>query len=188
MSSSSLTQILRRASGGSRSAANELMPLIYDELRALAQHYLGRERTGHTLQATALVNEAYLKLINQKEVEWRDRSHFFAVAATAIRRILVDHARARNAEKRGGGRQLVQLDASTPDCAESAFDLVALDEALGSLAALNERQARIVEMRFFGGLTIDEVAGVLEIGPRTVDDDWSMARAWLKRRLDPSDG
>ena len=175
--------LLKRASDGDESAVNDLMPLVYKELRALAEHYLQGERPDHTLQATALVNEAYIRLIKQEDVEWRSRAHFFAVAAQAIRRILVDHARTHERIKRGGGRQRVRLDEDLAVREERDLDLVALDEAMERLATLNPRQAQIVEMRFFAGLALKEVAGFLGVSPRTVDGDWSMARAWLRREL-----
>ena len=177
------TMLLKRASDGDESAVNDLMPLVYKELRALAEHYLQGERPDHTLQATALVNEAYIRLIKQEDVEWRSRAHFFAVAAQAIRRILVDHARTHERIKRGGGRQRVRLDEDLAVREERDLDLVALDEAMERLATLNPRQAQIVEMRFFAGLALKEVAGFLGVSPRTVDGDWSMARAWLRREL-----
>jgi RNA polymerase sigma factor (TIGR02999 family) len=178
-----VTQILKRASTGDDSAVNRLMPLVYDELRALAESYLQAERPDHTLQATALVHEAYVRLIRQQDVEWRNRAHFFAVAAQAIRRILVDHARAHQRAKRGGEHQRVLLREDVAVSDESSLDLLALDEAMEKLALLNERQSRIVELRFFGGLTLKEAAEVLDVSPRTVDGDWSMARAWLRREL-----
>ena len=178
-----VTNILKRASDGDESAVNRLLPLVYDELRALAESYLQHERPDHTLQATALVHEAYVRLIKQEEVEWQNRAHFFAVAAQAIRRILVDHARAHEREKRGGGRRRVGLDESVAAAPGRDLDLLALDEALEKLTRLSERQARIVELRFFGGLSLNEVAAFLGVSPRTVDGDWSMARAWLRRAL-----
>ncbi|MGD8451970.1 MAG: sigma-70 family RNA polymerase sigma factor [Phycisphaerae bacterium] len=178
-----ITQILRRASEGHESAVQRLLPLVYEELRALAQSYLSQERPDHTLQATALVHEAYVRLIRQEDVEWRDRAHFFAVAAQAIRRILVDHARARQRVKRGGGRERVQLETDIVQVPQARVDVLAVDEALEKLAAIHERQARIVELRFFGGLNLKEVAEYLGVSPRTVDGDWSMARAWLRREL-----
>ncbi len=178
-----ITRILKRASAGDDSAVNRLMPLVYDELRALAESYLQRERPGHTLQATALVNEAYVRLVRQEAVEWQSRAHFFAVAAQAIRRILVDHARGRQRAKRGGDRERVTLDEDIALPIERDVDLIALDEALQQLSQLHARQAQIVELRFFGGLTLTEVAEYLDVSPRTVDGDWSMARAWLRRAL-----
>jgi RNA polymerase sigma-70 factor, ECF subfamily len=183
-----ITQILVRASQGDESAVNHLLPLVYDELRALAESYLKSERPALTLQATALVHEAYLRLIKQDEVQWQNRAHFFAVAAQAIRRILVDHARGHARQKRGGGRERVRLDEDVAVLQERDVDLVALDEALVKLAQLNPRQAQIVELRFFGGLSLRDVAEVLSVSPRTVDGDWSMARAWLRRALQRGSG
>lgn len=180
---SDVTQILRRASDGDDSAVNRLMPLVYDELRALAESYLKQERSDHTLQATALVHEAYVRLIKQEDVEWQNRAHFFAVAAQAIRRILVDHARSHNRIKRGGDRERVQLSDDVVLLEDRDLDLIALDEGMKKLATLNSRQAQIVELRFFGGLSLKEVANFLGVSPRTVDGDWSMARAWLRREL-----
>jgi RNA polymerase sigma factor (TIGR02999 family) len=158
------------------------MPLVYEELRALAESYLQRERPDHTLQATALVHEAYMRLVKQEEVEWQSRAHFFAVAAQAIRRILVDHARGHLSAKRGGDRKRVRLDQDLA-LPEPDLDLLALDEALEELARLHERQARIVELRFFGGLSLKEVAEYLGLSSRTIDGDWYMARAWLRSKL-----
>lgn len=177
-----LTRILKQASDGDVSALNRLMPLVYNELRAMAEGYLRQERPDHTLQATALVHEAYVRLVKQEEVEWRSRSHFFAVAAQMIRRILVDHARGHQRAKRGGGLQRLRLDDDVPT-AERDVDLVALDEGLQALAKLHPRQAQIVELRFFGGLTLREIAEFVDVSPRTVDGDWSMARAWLRKTL-----
>ena len=181
--SADVTQILKRASDGDDSAVNRLIPLVYDELRALAESYLQTERPDHTLQATALVHEAYVRLIKQEDVEWQNRAHFFAVAAQAIRRILVDHARRHQRAKRGGDRKRVCLEENEVITEERELDLLALDEAMEKLAGLNERQSRIVELRFFGGLTAKEVAEVLGVSSRTVDGDWGMARAWLRREL-----
>ncbi len=180
---SDLTRILQEASAGDDSAVNRLMPLVYRELRALAESHLQKERSGHTLQATALVHEAYVRLIDQRDVVWQNRAHFFAVAAQAIRRILVDHARSRLREKRGGSLQRVALDDELALSTQRGAELLALDEGMARLAELNERQARIVELRFFGGLTVKEAAEVLGVSARTVDGDWSMARAWLSREL-----
>lgn len=178
-----ITAILNEASAGDESAVNRLMPLVYDELRALAQSYLRSERPDHTLQATALVHEAYVRLVKQEEVQWRNRAHFFAVAAQAIRRILVDHARGHQRAKRGGDRQRLLLDENVAAAAERDLDLVALDEALQALSQLHPRQAQIVELRFFGGLSLEEAAEYLKVSPRTVEGDWAMARAWLHRKL-----
>lgn len=178
-----VTAILRRASQGDDSAVNRLLPLVYDELRALAQTYLQAERRNHTLQATALVHEAYVRLVKQDAVEWHDRAHFFAVASQAIRRILVDHARARATAKRGGDRARVALEDCVDLPAAPDVDLVALDAALARLAELHPRQAQVVELRFFGGLSLPEIADYLGVSSRTADGDWSMARAWLRREL-----
>jgi RNA polymerase sigma factor (TIGR02999 family) len=183
-----ITKILRAAGAGDGSAIDRLMPLVYDELRALAESYLQRERADHTLQATALVHEVYVRLVRQEEVEWQNRAHFFAVAAQAIRRILVDHARGHQRLKRGGDRQRVRLEEDAAFARERDLDLLALDEAMDRLAKLSERQARVVELRFFGGIGLKEIAEVLGVSPRTVDGDWSMARAWLRRELSKGTG
>ncbi len=178
-----ITRMLKQATAGEASAVNQLLPLVYDELRALAETYLKRERPDHTLQATALVHEAYVRLVKQEDVQWQNRAHFFAVAAQAIRRILVDHARGHAREKRGGDRQRLALDEEVAARPGHDLDLLALDEALHKLAGLDSRQAQIVELRFFGGLGLREVAEFLGVSPRTVDGDWAMARAWLRREL-----
>ncbi len=176
------TVTLLAMSAGDRRAADELLPLIYAELRALAALRLANERADHTLQPTALVHEAYLKLIDQTRVQWRDRRHFMAVASEVIRRILVDHARTKKAAKRGGGSKRVDLEAlQHPAVADADFE--AIDLALKELAVLDERQARVVELRYFGGLEVSEVAELLGISERTVAGDWKVARAWLQRRL-----
>ena len=185
-----LTELLVSLQRGGKASpsptAADLFPRVYKELRRLAATYLRQERPGQTLQATALVNEAYLKLVDQTRVEWRGRTHFFAVAAQAMRRILVDHARARLAEKRGGGLERVTfIDDVLPD-ANSEYgleDIIALDEALTKLADLDPRQARLVEQRFFGGLSVEEAAAELGISKRTAEGDWMHARAWLNRAL-----
>lgn len=175
-----VTVILRHATDGDRSAADELLPLVYDELRRLAQHHLQSERPDHTLQATALVHEAYLRLVDQTRTEWKNRAHFFAVAAQAIRRILIDHARSKGRVKRGGGAQKLSLeDVPTLAANDSYTDLLALDDALEALAAEHARPARVVEMRFYAGLTTREVAEVLGVSTRTIEGDWQFARAWL---------
>jgi RNA polymerase sigma-70 factor, ECF subfamily len=178
-----MTQILEQIKGGDKRAADQLLPLVYDEFRALARHYLNQERPNHTLQPTALVNEAYMKLVDQTRVDWQGRSHFFAVAAQAMRRILVDHARAHQRDKRGGGRARVTLDESVALSPEKDQDVLALDEALEKLAQLDARQAKVVELRFFGGLSVEEVAEALGVSKRTVEGDWTFARAWLAREL-----
>jgi RNA polymerase sigma-70 factor (ECF subfamily) len=186
-----ITQILQEVSGGNREAPARLMPLVYDELRRLADHYLRRERPDHTLQPTALVHEAYLKLIDQTRVDWQNRAHFFGVAAQLMRRILVDHARRHQAEKRGGFRQKLTLDEAVDYSRTRDVDLVKLDDALTALAQFDARQSRVVELRFFGGLTIEETAEALSVSPATVKVDWSMAKAWLRREIgggDDTDG
>ncbi len=181
--SAEVTRVLNAIADGDRQAADRLMPMVYEEFRRLAQSYLGREDTAHTLQPTALVNEAYLKLIDQTRVNWQGRTHFFAVGAQVMRRILVDHARGKQREKRGGGRQRIALDEQLTISPSRDEDLLALDEALDKLSAIDARQARIVELRFFGGLTVDEVAEVLGVSKRTVEAEWTMIRAWLRREL-----
>ena len=178
------TQILVDLANGDRSAAERLMPLVYDELRALAERYMQQERSSHTLQATALVHEAYIRLIDQSRVDWKSRDHFFAVAAETIRRVLVDHARKHRAAKRGGAAQKVSLTEVMGASQPQHIDLLALDEALGELGELNDRQRKVVEMRFFGGLSVDATAHVLAVSAQTVRSDWTMARAWLRQRLD----
>ncbi|HSL22799.1 MAG TPA: sigma-70 family RNA polymerase sigma factor [Vicinamibacterales bacterium] len=183
-SPSNVTRLLLDWSRGDRSALDRLMPLVYAELRVLADRSLRHERTGHTLQGTALVHEAYLKMVDQRQVRWQDRAHFFAVAAQLMRRILVDHARRHRAAKRGSGKPGLPPDeADVPAPPTSLIDWLALDRALDRLAALDERQARIVELRFFGGLTIEETAEVLQVSPATVKNEWSLARGWLYREL-----
>lgn len=181
-----VTQLLQAAVGGSRSAVDQLLSLVYDELRRLAQGYLAGERSGHTLQATALVHEAYLKLVGQESVGFKDRSQFFAAAATAMRRILVDHSRTRKRIKRGGQVNIGPLDDAVIAFEQRSLDLVALDEALEDLARVYPRKARLVELRFFAGLSMDEAAGVMEMSPRTAERDWTMARAWLRSALEES--
>jgi RNA polymerase sigma factor (TIGR02999 family) len=183
-SAANVTQLLRAAASGERRDLDALMHAIYDDLRRLAISHVQSERADHTLQPTALVHEAYLKLIDQHNTDWKDRAHFFALASRIIRRILVDHARQRHASKRGGGSARVALDSlDLPDPAERC-DLVALDAALSELVGLDEMQARIVEMRYFGGLTLEEIAESLQIGRRSVDRHWAAAKAWLMFRLE----
>jgi RNA polymerase sigma-70 factor, ECF subfamily len=180
-----ITRLLVDWSHGDQKALDKLMPLVHSELRRLAGNYLRRERPGHTLQPTALVNEAYLKLIDQKNAKWQNRAQFFGFAAQLMRRILVDHARARQAEKRGGSeQQRLSITSAEKLAGRSAVDLLALHEALEELATLDPQQERIVELRFFGGLSIEETAEVLHIGHATVERDWKMARAWLRRKLE----
>lgn len=178
-----ITNLLVDARGGDSDALDQLLPLVYDELRRIAHRQLRSERSDHTLCTTALVHEAYLKLVDQTRVSWQDRSHFYAVAAMAMRRILVDYARKHCAAKRGGGEQPVSLDEQTIAVKERAETLVALDEALRRLAALNERLSRVVEYRFFGGLTQKETAEALDVTARTVRRDWVKAKGWLYREL-----
>lgn len=182
-SSKDVTQMLLDWSYGDRAALDHLMPLVYNELRRLAQHYLRQERPTHTLQATALVHEVYLRLIDQRQVRWQNRAHFFAIAAQMMRRILVNYARDQQALKRSGSGQKLFLDEVLALSADRDVDLVALDEALTRLAVLDPQQSRIVELRFFGGLRIEEVAEALGISPATVKRDWGMARAWLRREV-----
>jgi RNA polymerase sigma-70 factor (ECF subfamily) len=177
------TQILERIDGGEAAAAQELVPLVYDELHRMAAAFLRRESPAHTLQPTALVHEAFLRLVDQTRVQWKGRAHFMAIAAETMRRILVDHARARLREKRGGGRLRVTLQADLALSPERDEDVLALHDALERLAQLDARQARLVELRFFGGLDMAEVAEVLGVSKRTVESDWTMVRAWLKREL-----
>ena len=179
-----ITQILQEWSEGKREALDKLMPLVYDELHRQAAGYLRRERRGHTLQTTALINEAYLKLIDQKEVAWESRTHFFALAANAMRQILVDYARTKNRQKRGGELQKVDLDEALMIATrEKAIDLVALDEALTRLEKIDEQQSRVVELRYFSGLSLEETAEALHISRATAAREWAMARAWLHREL-----
>ncbi|MEO7271055.1 MAG: sigma-70 family RNA polymerase sigma factor [Vicinamibacterales bacterium] len=178
-----VTRLLGELSAGRTEAFHELLPLVHSELRRRAASYLRRERPNHTLQPTALVNEAFLKLVEQRDVRWQNRVHFFAVASQAMRRILVDHARTHQRVKRGGNATQVALDDAMIATESRSIDLLALDEALERLAALDERQARVVEMRFFGGLTVEETAAVLDISPATIKREWSMAKAWLHTAL-----
>ena len=185
-----VTQLLVDWSKGDQRALDKLMPLVYGELRRLASNYLRRERLGHTLQPTALVNEAYLKLIDQKSVKWQNRAQFYGVAAQLMRRILVDHARQHQAAKRGGSDQQRLSITSAHQigakqlATEPAIDLLALHEALNELAEIDPQQSRLVELKFFGGLSIEETAEVLGVGHATVERDWKMARAWLRRKLE----
>ncbi|MGH9837230.1 MAG: sigma-70 family RNA polymerase sigma factor [Blastocatellia bacterium] len=178
-----VTGLLLAWNQGDQAALDRLVPLVYDELRRVAKRYMARERAGHTLQTTALVNEVYLRLIDVSQVEWQSRAHFFAIAANLMRRILVEFARRHHQLKRGGGARAVSLEEALGVSEERNDDLVALDDALTALAALDARQARIVELRFFGGLTEAETAEALQISPRTVRSDWSLAKVWLLREL-----
>ncbi len=178
-----VTRLLERWGGGDREALDRLMPLVEGELRRLARAYLRRERAGHTLQPTALVNEAYLKLIDQREARWQNRAQFFGVAAQLMRRVLVDHARARDAAKRGGPQYAVTLSEADRVSAAPTVDLIAVNDALEELARLDPQQARVVELKFFGGLTIEEAAEAMGVSHATVEREWKVARAWLRRRL-----
>jgi RNA polymerase sigma factor (TIGR02999 family) len=181
-STSEVTRLLVDWSNGDHAALDELIPLVYDELRRLAGRYMRRESQGHTLQTSALVNEAYLRLIDQKYVKWQNRAHFYGVAAQLMRRILVDHARSRSRTKRGGGTQMVSL-ADQAVVSEETAEVIALDVALNSLAEMDPRKSQIVEMKFFGGLTTEEVAEVLNVTTRTVEREWRKAKAWLNRAI-----
>src|SRR5438128_2431090 len=178
-----VTELLIEWSNGDKAALDKLMPLIHEELRRLAHHYMSHERQGHTLQTTALVNEAYLRLVNRKDVHWQNRTHFFAIAATLMRSILVDHARSHAYAKRGGGAHKTELDEAMVVSQERAREVVALDDALKELASFDLKQSRIVELRFFGGLTIEETAEVLHLSPATIKREWSTAKAWLYHEL-----
>ena len=186
--SPNLTQLLINYSAGDRQALEQLLPEVYDELRKLAQSYMRRESKEHTLQPTALVHEAYFKLIDQRGVKWQNRAHFYGVAAQMMRRILIDHARQRKAAKRGGSQARISFDEGLHWAAEEEGpDLLVLDQALQKLEKLDERQAQVVEMRYFGGLSIEETAEVLDTSPATVKRDWAMAKAWLYRELNPDE-
>jgi len=178
-----VTRLLLAWNDGDESALEKLVPLVYDELRRLAKRRVRLERPGHTLQTTALINEAYLRLVDVHNVHWQNRAHFFALCARLMRRILVDYARGRRYAKRGGGAQPISLDQSLPVAAGRSPDLVAVDEALHALAEVDARKAQVVELRFFGGLTLEEAAAVLKVSPETVRRDWRLAKVWLLRQL-----
>lgn len=182
-----VTRMLMSWSNGDQTALEQLLPLVYDELRRLAALYLRREQPGHTLQATALVHEAYLRLVDQTSVNWQNRAHFFGAAANLMRQILIQHARARHADKRGGNQQKLYLDevSNLADklTTQPGMDLITLDEALERLATVAPQQSRVVELRYFGGLSISETAEVLDISPATVKREWTMAKAWLHREI-----
>ncbi len=180
---SEMTALLLRARDGDREAGERVFEVVEQELHRLAVQMMHAERRGHTLQPTALVNEAFVRLIDQSGIDWKSRAHFFAIAAEVMRHVLVDHARRRNAAKRGASAQRVTLTESAGVTDSDDIDVVALDEALEELNRLNERQRKVIDLRFFGGLTIDEAAHVLEVSPQTVRLDWRMARAWLRQRL-----
>ena len=178
-----VTQLLIDCSNGSQDAFKQLFPLVYEELRRLAHRHMIRERPGHTLQTTAVVHEAYLRLIDQKHVQWQNRAHFFAIASQMMRRILITHAQSYAYAKRGGGALKVSLDEAAVLSPERASDLIALDEALTGLTAIDPRRSQVVELRFFGGLSNEEIAEVLNISTNTVTRDWNVAKAWLQREM-----
>src|SRR3989442_4173317 len=182
-----VTQLLLAWGDGDQAALENLMPLVFEELRRLAHRYMRRERPDHTLQTSALVNEAYLRLVEQKGVQWQNRAQFFGIAAQLMRRILVDYARMRRYAKRGGAVRPVQLDEAMIVSEERAADVVALDDALKSLAEIDPRKSQIVELRFFGGLSIEEAAEVLKVSPGTVMREWTLAKAWLRREMTATD-
>ena len=177
--SKGVTELLIDLGKGDERAVDELLPVVYDELRRIAKYYMSRERSSHTLQATALVNETYLKLIDQQKVDWKNRSHFFGLAAEIMRRILVNHARDRMAQKRGGELQKVSMSIAVDTFQKQEVEILALNDALIELAKIDERKSRVVELKFFGGLTSKEIAEVLQISDATVEREWSFARAWL---------
>jgi RNA polymerase sigma factor (TIGR02999 family) len=178
-----ITQLLAEWSEGNQSALDQLYPLVYDELHRLARRYMSREKKGHTLQTTALINEAYVRLVDQKNVRWANRSHFFAISAQIMRRILIDHARRHAYAKRGGGAQQVSLEEVALVARDAGSELVRLDEALKTLAKMDPRRCHVVELRYFGGLNNEEIAGVLKVSENTVTRDWNLARAWLYQQL-----
>ena len=182
-SADQVAQLLETFNAGQENAAEQLLPLVYTELKRQAARYLRRERGGHTLQPTALVHEAYMRLLEQRDVRWQNRAHFIGIASQAMRRILIDHARARGRNKRGGPQPNITLLEHHAVDAGPAIDVLALDQALTRLQAIDDRQARIVELRYFGGLSVEETAGVLDISPATVKRDWTMAKAWLFDQL-----
>jgi RNA polymerase sigma-70 factor, ECF subfamily len=183
IASAEVTVLLSRLAKGNQEAESKLILLVYDELRRMAARYMRREREDHTLQTTALVHEAYLKLVEQHSVDWQSRSHFFGIAAQVMRRVLLDHARGHMRDKRGGGQQSLPLDEALVFSPERSAAFLELDQALNRLAAIDHRQAKIVELRFFGGLNVEEVADILQISPKTVKRDWSVAKAWLHGEL-----
>jgi len=178
-----VTKLLVAWGDGDEAARDELMPLVYQELHRLAHHYMNRERPGHTLQTSALVNEAFVRLIDQKEVRWQNRAHFFGIAAQMMRRILVDYARSRHYAKRGGSAQQVSFNEALIVTEERTAEVLALDDALKGLAEFDPRKSQIVELRFFGGLSIDETAEILKVSPGTVMRDWTLAKAWLRKQI-----
>ena len=180
-----VTLLLRAMKNGDQAAAEKLLPLVYKELHRLAKSYMRRERPDHTLQPTALIHEAYLRLAHD-DVDWQSHQHFIGVAANVMRRVLVDHARAHNAEMRGGGMQRVELDEKLAISKERSTEVIALHDALNSLEALNPRRAKVVELRYFGGLSVEEIAAVLDMSPRSVKRDWALARPWLFKEMQKS--
>ncbi len=178
-----ITELLAKWRGGNQTALDELYPLVYEELRRLARSYMKREPKGHTLQTTALINEAYVRMVDQKNVRWQNRNHFFAISAQMMRRVLVDHARRYLHKKRGGGALKVSLDEAMIVAAERSEEVLMLDEALNNLARMDPRRCRVVELRYFAGLNNQEIADVLQISENTVMRDWNLARAWLYRQL-----
>jgi RNA polymerase sigma-70 factor, ECF subfamily len=185
--SGQVTRLLNDWGDGDSTALDELIPVIYDELRSLAARYLRRERADHTLQPTALVHEAYFRLVDQRDVHWQGRAHFFGVAAQMMRRILIDHAKSHGREKRGGGLHKVDLDQAAVLAEEQASEVIALDDALEALARLDPRKGKIVELRYFGGLSVEETAELLGVSPNTVMRDWAMAKAWLYKTIKGED-
>jgi RNA polymerase sigma-70 factor, ECF subfamily len=183
-----VTHLLKAWSAGDEQAIDQLMPLVYDQLRSQARRYMAGERSGHTLQATALVNEVYLRLVDCNLVNWQDRAHFFAISAQLMRRILVDFARSRGFQKRGGGAAHVSLEEAPSVCNQPDPAIVELDDALSALAAVDERKSKIVELRFFGGLSAEETAAVLRVSIETVGRDWRLAKVWLLREMGGSHG
>jgi RNA polymerase sigma-70 factor (ECF subfamily) len=181
--SQKVTKLLEDWSSGDQSVPDKLMPLVYDELRRLAHQYMRREKPGHTLQTSALVNEAYVRLVDQSEIQWESRAHFFGIAARLMRQILVDQARRRNFAKRGGGAVRVSLNEATAISQEQSASVVALDDALNNLEKVDPRKSRIIELRFFGGMSIEETAEALKVSPGTVMREWTFARAWLRREM-----
>ena len=178
-----ITQLLKDWANGDQAARDQLIPIVYEELRRMAHQHMRKERPGHTLQTSALVHEAYVRLVDQKQMQWQNRAHFFGIAAQMMRRILVDHARSRQYAKRGGGARQVSLDEVAIVSEERAAGVVALDDALTSFAAIDQRKSQVVELRFFGGLSIEETAIVLAVSPGTVMRDWTLAKAWLRREM-----
>lgn len=185
---SDVTRILQNWRDGDQSALDQLLPMVYQELRRLADQFLRREAPGHTLQATALVHEAYLRLIDQNQSNWQNRAHFFGVAANLMRQILIQHARAKHADKREGDRRKIYIDDAGAIGQDRPLDLIALDDALQTLAQVSPRQNQIVELRYFGGLSIEETAEVMDLSPATIKREWSMAKAWLLRELSRDEG